>query len=392
MDMKKVIVHIDLNAFFASVEEVKNPSLKNKPVGIGGHGKRGVISTANYVARKYGVHSAMPVSQALKLCPNLILVQESYDDYIKYSNAFFSMIRKYLGDKIEIASIDECYVDFTDYKDKCTDPISYLKEMQKDVYNTLGLGCSIGLSYNKFLAKMASDLKKPMGFTVIRNKDVSSLIWPLPINDMFGVGKKTAPRLKEIGINTIGDLANYDDIYTLRAILGKNYIFYKSNANGIDNSEVIYQKVDAKSIGNSTTYEKDLEDESEIRQALKVLSKSVSDSVISQNMLGFTVSITIRYYDFYTITRSMTVSEPICNEEEIYLRAVSLFERNYDNRPIRLLGVTLSSLKEKREVLQQMSIFDLNINKKTTTEIINDLNKLLDGNYLKKASEVENND
>ena len=164
MDMKKVIVHIDLNAFFASVEEVKNPSLKNKPVGIGGHGKRGVISTANYVARKYGVHSAMPVSQALKLCPNLILVQESYDDYIKYSNAFFSMIRKYLGDKIEIASIDECYVDFTDYKDKCTDPISYLKEMQKDVYNTLGLGCSIGLSYNKFLAKMASDLKKPHRF------------------------------------------------------------------------------------------------------------------------------------------------------------------------------------------------------------------------------------
>jgi DNA polymerase-4 len=139
-------------------------------------------------------------------------------------------------------------------------------------------------------------------------------------------------------------------------------------------------------------YEKDLEDESEIRQALKVLSKSVSDSVISQNMLGFTVSITIRYYDFYTITRSMTISEPICNEEEIYLRAVSLFERNYDNRPVRLLGVTLSSLKEKREVLQQMSIFDLNINKKTTTEIINDLNKLLDGNYLKKASEVENND
>ena len=390
--MKKVIVHIDLNAFFASVEEVKNPSLKNKPVGIGGHGKRGVISTSNYVARKYGVHSAMPVSQALKLCPNLILVEESYDDYIKYSNAFFSMIRKYLGDKIEVASIDECYVDFTDYKDKCNDPISYLKEMQKDVYNTLGLGCSIGLSYNKFLAKMASDLKKPMGFTVIRNKDVSSLIWPLPINEMFGVGKKTAPRLKEIGINTIGDLANYDDIYTLRAILGKNYIFYKSNANGIDNSEVIYQKVDAKSIGNSTTYEKDLEDESEIRLALKALSKSVSDSVISQNMLGFTVSITIRYYDFYTITRSMTVNEPICNEDEIYLRVVSLFDRNYDNRPIRLLGVTLSSLKEKSEVLQQMSIFDLNINKKTTTEIINDLNKLLDGNYLKKASEVEKND
>ena len=390
--MGRVIVHIDLNAFFASVEEVKNPSLKNKPMAVGGKGRRGVVSTSNYVARKYGVFSAMPVSQALKLCPNLILVEGNHEDYHKYSNEFFKIIKEYLGNKIEIASIDECYVDFSDYKVKCSDPIEYLKNMQKEVYNKLGLGCSIGVSYNKFLAKMASDLKKPMGFTVIRNKDVKDIIWPLKIEEMYGVGKKTAPRLKEIGINTIGDLANYDDIYTLRAILGKNYIFYKENANGIDNSEVIYHKVDAKSIGNSTTYDKDLEDESEIRQAFKTLSKSVSDSVISQNMLGFTVSITIRYSDFYTITRSLTLKEPICNEDEIYLKVISLFEKNYDNRPIRLLGVTLSSLKEKKEVLQQMSIFDLNINKKSTTEIINDLNKLLEGNYLMRASEVSKND
>ena len=387
--MGRVIVHIDLNAFFASVEEIKNPLLKNKPIAVGGKGRRGVVSTANYVARKYGVHSAMPISQALKLCPQLIIVEGNHEDYYRYSNEFFKLIRSYLGDKIEVASIDECYVDFSDYKSKCNDPILHLKTMQKEVSEKLGLGCSVGVSYNKFLAKMASDLKKPMGFTVIRNKDVPSLIWPLPIADMYGVGKKTAPRLIELGIKTIGDLANYDDRYTLKAVLGKNYIFYKENANGIDNSEVIYQKVDAKSIGNSTTYEKDLEDESEIRMALKALSKSVSESVISQNMLGFTVSITIRYTDFYTITRSVTLKEPICNDEEIYMKAVYLFEKNYDNRPVRLLGVTLSSLKEKKEVLQQMSIFDLNINKKTTTEIINDLNKLLEGNYLMKASEVK---
>ena len=390
--MKRVIVHIDLNAFFASVEEVKNPELKNKPMGVGGKGRRGVLSTANYIARKYGVHSAMPVSQALKLCPNLVIVEGNHTDYHKYSNAFFDIVRSYLGDKIEIASIDECYVDFSDYMSKCSDPLMHLKNLQKEVHDKLGLGCSIGVSYNKFLAKMASDLKKPMGFTVIRNKDISNVIWPLPISEMYGVGKKTAPRLLELGINTIGDLAKYDDIYTLRAVLGKNYIFYKENAIGIDNSEVIYQKVDAKSIGNSTTYEKDLEDESEIRNALKALSKSVSDNVISQNMLGFTVSITIRYTDFYTITRALTLNQPICNSEEIYLRAVSLFEKNYDNRPVRLLGVTLSSLKEKKEVLQQMSIFDLNINKKSTTEIINDLNKLLDGNYLIRASEVKKDD
>ena len=390
--MGRVIVHIDLNAFFASVEEIKNPLLKNKPIGVGGKSRRGVLSTANYVARKYGVHSAMPVAQALKLCPELIVVEGNHDDYYKYSNEFFKLVRSYLGDKIEIASIDECYVDFSDYKSKCSDPLIHLKAMQKEVKEKLGLGCSIGVSYNKFLSKMASDLQKPMGFTVIRNKDVKSIIWPLPISQMYGVGKKTAPRLLELGINTIGDLANYDDRYTLKAVLGKNYVFYQENANGIDNSEVIYQKVDAKSIGTSTTYEKDLEDESEIRGALKVLSKNVSESVISQNMLGFTVSITIRYTDFYTITRSITLKEPICNDEEIYMRAVSLFEKNYDNRPVRLLGVTLSSLKEKKEVLQQMSIFDLNINKKTTTEIINDLNKLLEGNYLMRASEVKKDD
>lgn len=390
--MARVIVHIDLNAFFASVEEIKNPLLKNKPMAVGGKSKRGVLSTANYVARKYGVRSAMPTSMALKLCPNLIVVEGNHSDYAKYSDSFFAIVKEYLGTKIEIASIDECYVDFTDYKNRCEDPIEYLKKMQKDIYSRLGLGCSIGVSYNKFLAKMASDMKKPMGFTVIRNKDITKLIWPLQIADMYGVGKKTAPRLKEIGINTIGDLAKYEDIYTLKNILGKNYIYYQNYANGIDNSEVIYQDVDAKSIGTSTTYETDLENEEEIRLAFKELSKNVSRRVIAQQMLGFVISITIRYSDFYTITRSMTLNEPICNDDEIYMKAINLFEKNYNNRPIRLLGISLSNLKEKKEVLKQMSIYDLNINKKTTTEIINDLNKLLDGNYLIKASEVKSND
>ena len=133
--MGRVIVHIDLNAFFASVEEVKNPSLKNKPMAVGGKGRRGVVSTSNYVARKYGVFSAMPVSQALKLCPNLILVEGNHEDYHKYSNEFFKIIKEYLGNKIEIASIDECYVDFSDYRVKCSDPIEYLKNMHKALYN-----------------------------------------------------------------------------------------------------------------------------------------------------------------------------------------------------------------------------------------------------------------
>ena len=390
--MARVIIHIDLNAFFASVEEIKNPSLKNKPLAVGGKNRRGVLSTANYIARSYGVHSAMPVGMALKLCPHLVIVEGNHADYEKYSKAFFAIVKEYLGEKIEIASIDECYVDFSDYAKKCKDPIAYLKSMQKDVYNKLGLGCSIGVSYNKFLAKMASDMKKPLGFTVIRNKDVFSLIWPMEIANMYGIGKKTAPKLMEAGIKTIHDLAKCEDIYLLKSILGKNYIYYQENANGLDNSEVLYLPTDAKSIGNSTTYENDLETEEQIRTAFKALAKTVSSSVVGQQMLGFIISITIRYNDFTTITRSMSLIDPICNEDEIYLKAINLFEKNYDNRPIRLLGITVSNLKKKKDILKQMSIYDLNINKKSTTEIINDLNKMLEGEYLFKASEVLTND
>ena len=390
--MARVIIHIDLNAFFASVEEIKNPALKNKPIAVGGKNKRGVLSTANYVARRYGVTSAMPIAMAMKLCPELIVVESNHQDYHKYSSQFFEIVKSFLGEKIEIASIDECYVDFTDYKSKCEDPILYLKEMQKHIYSKLGLGCSIGVSYNKFLAKMASDMQKPNGFTIIRNKDISRLIWPLKINDMFGVGKKTAPKLIEVGIKTIGDLAKCQDSYLLKGILGKNYIFYQEYANGIDNSEVIYIPEDAKSIGNSTTYENNLIDENEIHLALKELAKTVSKRVINSNMLGFLLSITIRYDDFTTINRSISFKEPICNDDEIYIKAINLFERNYSNKPIRLLGITLANLKEKKEVLKQMSIYDLNIHKKTTTEIINDLNKILEGNLLMKASEVKKDD
>ena len=390
--MAKVIVHIDLNAFFASVEEIKNPSLKNKPMAVGGKNRRGVLSTANYEARKYGVHSAMPSTLALKLCPNLIIVEGNHNDYREYSQKFFNIIREYLGDKIEIASIDECYVDFSEYKNKCEDPIEYLKTMQKHVHDKLGLGCSIGVSYNKFLAKMGSDLKKPMGFTVIRKKDVSTLIWPLPISSMYGVGNKTAPKLLEQGIKTIGDLAKCENDYMLKGILGKNHIIYKQHALGMDDSEVVYFETDAKTIGNSTTYDTDLMGEEEIKEAFKELSKTVSNRVVGQQMLGFTLSITIRYNDFSTFTRSITLDEPICNQDEIYIKAISLFEKHYKNQPIRLLGITLGNLKEKKEVLKQMSIYDLNINKKSTTEIINDINKLLKGDFLKKASEVVKDD
>ena len=221
--MAKVIIHIDLNAFFASVEEIKNPKLVGKAHAVGGSVKRGVLSTCSYEARKKGLHSAMPVARALKICPDLIINYPDFKSYREYSNKFFEIIKNWCGDKIEIASIDECYVDFSSYEKYCDEPIKYLKEMQKHIKEKLNLGCSIGVAPNKFLAKMASDMKKPMGFTVLRKRDISKMLWPLEIDKMYGVGNKTAPRLRELGIKTIGDLSKSENNYQVKNLLGKGF-------------------------------------------------------------------------------------------------------------------------------------------------------------------------
>jgi len=391
--VSKVIIHIDLNAFFASVEEIKNPELIGKAHAVGGNVKRGVLSTCSYEARKKGLHSAMPVAQALKICPNLIINYPDFKSYREYSNKFFDIIREWCGDKIEIASIDECYVDFSNYDKYCDDVIKYLKKMQVYIKDTLNLGCSIGLAPNKFLAKMASDMKKPMGFTVLRKRDIEKMLWVLDIEDMFGVGKKTAPRLRELGIKTIGDLAKSENNYDVKKLLGKGFFTFINWANGNDNSEVIDYEVDAKSIGNSSTYDHDLLEESEIKFELKELCKSVSRRICLVSSLAFGISITIKFNDFTHINRSSKLDEPICNDDEIYLKSLKLFESNYYyDKPIRLLIVTFYDIKEKSEVIKQLNIFDIEINKDTTNDIISKLNEIIGKNVFKKASEVNKGD
>ncbi len=392
--MARVIIHIDLNAFFASVEEIKNPKLVGKAHAVGGSIKRGVLSTCSYKARELGIHSAMPVAQALRICPNLIINPGDYKLYKEYSNKFFTIVEKWCGSKMEIASIDECYVDVSDYKKYTDDLVSYLKKMQLYIKETLNLGCSIGVAPNKFLAKMASDMKKPMGLTVLRKRDIEKMLWPLDIKDMFGIGKATYPKLKEVGINTIGDLAQCDNNYEVMQILGKGYYSYVNRANGNDNSEVIDYEVDAKSIGNSTTFDHDLFEEGEIKSELKELSKTVSRRICNASSLAFGISITIKYNDFTHISRSTKLDEPICNDDEVYLKALKLFEMNYYyDKPIRLLGITLYDIKDKSEIIKQMNIFDIEIDtKKKTSEIIKELNNLVGNNVFIKASEVKKND
>ena len=192
--MAKIIMHIDLNAFYATAETIKDPSLEGKPLIIAGSSRRGIVSTASYEARKYGIRSAMPTYMARKLCPEVEIRGVDFELYQKLSSEFFGYIRRYT-DIIEIASIDECYADMTECMKDIEDPCKFLKDLQDLLYKETKLKCSIGLAPTKFLAKMGSDYKKPMGITIIRRKDISKILWPLPIKDMYGIGKKTYPKL-----------------------------------------------------------------------------------------------------------------------------------------------------------------------------------------------------
>ena len=197
MHMVKVIVHIDLNAFFVRAEEIKNPDLEGKAVAIGHNGRAGIVSTCSYKAREFGVRSGMPMNQAVKLCPHLLIIPGDYRFYAALSYEFKSFVKQYTK-IVEEASIDEVFADFTNVLKGVKDVEQFFKDFQKQLFEITGLKCSIGVAPTKFLAKMGSDYKKPMGITIIRRKDISKIIYPLDISDMFGVGKKTAPRLKSI--------------------------------------------------------------------------------------------------------------------------------------------------------------------------------------------------
>ena len=188
----KVIVHIDLNAFFARCEEIKNPALEGKPVAIGHDGRGGIVSTCSYEARKYGVSSAMPMFKAKQLCPKLIILPCDYHFYSVMSKTFFNFIKRYTK-LVEAASVDECFADFTLPLKNVKDAVGYFKQLQEDLFMETGLKCSIGVSTTKFLAKMASDFQKPLGLTIIHKRDIAQMLFPLKIESMFGVGKKTAP-------------------------------------------------------------------------------------------------------------------------------------------------------------------------------------------------------
>ena len=358
----KIIFHVDMNAFFASVEEIKYPFLKDKPFAVGTRSsKRGVLSTANYVARKYGVGSAMSQAEALKKCPSLIIVDCHFDLYQEYSMMFMNILKEYTNIYMQ-ASVDEAYLDMTKYlEDK--DAIKVAKEIQNRLLHELGLPCSIGIGPNLFLAKMGSDYKKPLGITVFRYRDVPEKLWPLPIGDMYGIGKKTVPRLNTLGIYKIGDLANFQDKDKLREVMGEKYyldVINKANGRGtniIDMNPYVANQ----SIGTSRTFDEDSDDEDVLKGHLKRITNLVCDRLNKHNYYGKTVSIIIKYFDFTSITRSKTISKYIYLFDDVYEIASDLFDKNWDGRRVRLLGVTVSNVIERTNIHKDYDLFDLDI-------------------------------
>lgn len=375
----RIIIHIDMNAFFANVEKLKNPSLKDKPIAVGSSTSRGVISTACYIARKYGVKSAMPTYMAKKLCKNLIILPSDFKAYNEYQQKFLNIIRQY-SNIIEVASIDECFVDMTNQLKNEKEPLKKIKEIQDRILNEVGLTCSIGVSYNKFLAKMASDYKKPFGFTIFRKNDLPSTLWKLPIGDMFGIGKKTAPKLNEIGVFSIEDLAKADkDNYELKKILGINTEYLINCANGNEYSKVEPEPEPCKSIGNSQTLLSNTNNYDEIVDEIKKLALSVSNRAKKSNMIGKTITLQLKYASFKSITRSRTIGKKTNDKNDIIKCAVKLLDENYSNEMIRLVGVTLGDVEEITQLNEQLS-FNLNENTKSikdkkTDEVIDMINK-----------------
>lgn len=380
--MSRVYFHIDLNAFYANAECLLDPTLRGKPLAVSGQTRRSVVSTASYEARAYGVHSAMPIAEAKNLCRDLVVVAPHFNYYEELSNEFIAIVRSYTS-IVEQASIDECYADMTDAILRFPRPLDLAFQLQHRVRDELGLPCSIGIGPNLFLAKMASDMKKPMGITVLRIREVPQKLWPLKIADMRGVGKKTLPFLEELGIRTIGDLAQWKDPEQLRGIFGKNTEQMIARANGHDDRQIELE-TDPKSMGVSETFLEDVTDYDELRGMMRTLSRRLSKRLAEVRKTGSLVSIRIRYSDFSNADRSMHVDHPIWKADDLFEQGIRLFNENWEQDPVRLLGLTLSEFHSEQE---DRNLFNLEESEKeATASILSDLNEELGGLRLKRAS------
>jgi len=343
---QRIILHVDMDQFFAAIEEQLRPELKGKPVVVGADPKegkgRGVVSTCNYEARKYGIKSGMPITRAWRLCPEATFLPLNIPLYIQVSSRIMNILRSY-SEKFESWGLDEAFLDVSSRAESIEQAKELASRIKKEIYEKEGLTCSIGIGPNKLIAKIASDMQKPNGLTVIEEKDVKTFLDPLDVDKLLWVGKKTARKLNELGIKTIGDLARYDPSVLVDkfGILGTQLYLY---AQGQDRSEVGFEG-EVKSIGRNITFEKDTSDWDLVLKVLYRLCEAVHKELEQNRFLFKTVTITVRYENFETHTHSKTLPFLTSRLEDIKKTANELLQPYLrPERKIRLIGARVSSL------------------------------------------------
>nr|WP_300003098.1 DNA polymerase IV [Tissierella sp.] len=344
------ILHIDMDAFYASVEERDNPSLKGKPLIVGGSSNHGIVTTANYEARKYGIHSAMPIFMAKQMCPRGIFVPTRIKRYRDVSREVFSVLHKFT-DTMEQVSVDEAYLDLSKVEG---DKLEACLAMKKEVLSKTGLTLSMGLSYNKFLAKLGSDWNKPDGIKIITPDMVPEILLPLTVKKIHGIGRKTAKKLNDIGIYLVEDLIELSEEFIVE-LLGKHgtEIYYRIR--GHDNRKLETER-ERKSLGTETTFETATRAKEELKKYIYEFSLEIESDLKLKNLQGKTITLKLKDDKFISKTRSKTLDYEISASKEIYDLATMLLDEVDIENKIRLIGVTISNLSNRDKI--QLTFFN----------------------------------
>jgi len=344
---QRIILHIDMDAFFISVEQRDNPSLRGKPAAVCGSLSRSVVTSATYEARPFGIRAGMPIQEAKRRCPDLILVEGNHSKYTETAARIFSILKDYTP-LVEVASIDEAYLDMTQSQLLFQSSHDIAQSIKDRIRKGEDLTCSIGIAPNKLLAKLGSRLKKPEGLVIIRQEEVEGILKDLPVSSLYGIGPKLEEELRSIGVFTCGELGRAPvSILTKRfGVIGGRL---HEMGLGLDDSPVVSfdEEEDAKSISHSVTLEEDTSDIHLLRKVLFQLSERVSRRMRRDGYFGGRIVLTVRYSDFFTFSKQKTIPQVINSGNEIFKRSLEIFESISHPKPIRLLGVGVSLLKKE---------------------------------------------
>jgi len=342
---QRAIIHVDMDAFYASVECLDDPALKGQPVIVGGLGPRGVVATASYEARAFGVHSAMPVSRARRLCPQARFIRPRMERYRQKSAEVFSIFHEFTP-LVEGLSLDEAFLDVSGSLKLFGSQMEIGERLRERIRLETGLTASVGIAHNKFLAKLGSDIRKPNGLTLIEPGKVHAFLDPMPVSRLWGIGAKTAPRLKALGILTIGQLRR-TDVSIIRPVLGSRCEHFLRLCRGEDDREVIPDRPD-KSISREVTFDSNISERDALLAELQRQAESVAARLRKQGLMASTVTVKIRDAGFRTVTRSRSLRAGSNSTRTLYRMARALFENwreNHQSTPVRLLGIGVSGLE-----------------------------------------------